>query len=129
VFSATTIQVSFRNNCFELFGFDVLLDSKLKPWLLEVNLSPSLGCESPLDLKIKGELISDLFTMVGIVPLDQRNYNDGQQLSKNFNLYSHSLAVPNFDKKPNMLTELKPVVELSKEDKLIVKETNEEFER
>lgn len=40
----------FRENCFDLFGFDILIDSNLKPWLIEVNLSPALATDSPLDL-------------------------------------------------------------------------------
>ncbi|XP_073098201.1 tubulin polyglutamylase TTLL5 isoform X3 [Manis javanica] len=59
--------VPHRSSCFELYGFDVLIDSTLKPWLLEVNLSPSLACDAPLDLKIKASMISDMFTVVGFV--------------------------------------------------------------
>ena len=61
-----------RGNCFDLFGFDVLLDSNLKPWLLEVNLSPSLGTDSPLDLFIKSNLIADTLNLVGIRVFDRR---------------------------------------------------------
>lgn len=72
IFNACEQYVPFRNNCFELLGFDILIDNQLNPWLLEVNLSPSLACESPLDQRIKGELIADLFTIAGITPLEQR---------------------------------------------------------
>lgn len=61
-----------RNNCFEVFGFDIILDSELKPWLLEVNLSPSLACESPLDTTIKANLLADTFNMVGVKKFDRR---------------------------------------------------------
>ncbi|XP_077179388.1 tubulin polyglutamylase TTLL5 isoform X2 [Paroedura picta] len=69
--------VPHRGVCFELYGFDVLIDSTLKPWLLEVNLSPSLACDAPLDLKIKASMISDMFTLVGFVCQDP-----GQRLSR-----------------------------------------------
>ena len=73
MFNACNQYVPFpRTNCFELLGFDILIDNMLNPWLLEVNLSPSLACDSPLDQRIKGNLISDLFSLSGIVPLDQR---------------------------------------------------------
>ncbi|XP_039561305.1 tubulin polyglutamylase TTLL5 isoform X3 [Passer montanus] len=68
--SACKSFLSHRGSCFELYGFDVLIDDTLKPWLLEVNLSPSLACDAPLDLKIKASMLSDMFTLVGFVCQD-----------------------------------------------------------
>ncbi|OCT68171.1 tubulin polyglutamylase TTLL5 [Xenopus laevis] len=64
--SACKSLIIHRGNCFELYGFDVLFDGNMKPWLLEVNLSPSLACDAPLDLKVKASMISDMFTLVGV---------------------------------------------------------------
>jgi Tubulin-tyrosine ligase family len=61
-----------RTACFELFGFDVLIDSNLEPWLLEVNLTPAMGCDSPLDQKIKANVVADLFSLAGVVQLEHR---------------------------------------------------------
>lgn len=44
IVAASTRKLNLNPKCcFELFGFDILVDSHLKPWLLEVNLSPSLA--------------------------------------------------------------------------------------
>ena len=43
-----------------------MVDENFKPWLLEVNLSPSLSTDTQLDFKVKGGLIADLFTVVGL---------------------------------------------------------------
>lgn len=50
---------------YELLGFDVMIDDQFKPWLLEVNISPSLRSESDLDSSIKGQLIKDMLNLVG----------------------------------------------------------------
>ncbi|XP_066958214.1 tubulin polyglutamylase TTLL5-like isoform X1 [Macrobrachium rosenbergii] len=64
--TATNMFVPHHRNCFELYGFDILVDNQLKPWVLEVNLSPSLNIDQPLDLKIKSAMLADLFSLVGI---------------------------------------------------------------
>ena len=61
-----------RSNYFQLLGFDVLVDSDLKPWVLEVNLSPSLATDSPLDHTIKATLLSDSLNLVGIKRINRR---------------------------------------------------------
>ena len=45
----------FENSmCFEILGFDIMLDENLKPYLIEINHAPSFNTDSPLDEKIKG---------------------------------------------------------------------------
>ncbi|CAD5121869.1 DgyrCDS10332 [Dimorphilus gyrociliatus] len=65
--TACKMFVPYRGNCFELYGFDVLIDDNLRPWVLEVNLSPSLNCDAPIDLKIKSNMLADLFSLIGFV--------------------------------------------------------------
>ncbi len=55
-------------NLFELYGVDILLDETLNPWLMEVNLNPSLNCDSQLDLKVKSKLLTDIFNIIGAIP-------------------------------------------------------------
>ena len=65
-------SANYRTNCFELFGCDVMLDSKLNPHLVEVNISPSLMGGAAVDKLIKGQLIADILHTVGTYPHDPK---------------------------------------------------------
>ena len=53
-------------HCFELYGFDVLLDENLKPWLIEINASPSMTASTPSDYDTKLGLLEDTFAVLDI---------------------------------------------------------------
>ncbi|XP_070832198.1 tubulin monoglutamylase TTLL4 [Chaetodon trifascialis] len=63
--SLLKMNVRTPHSCHELFGFDIMLDENLKPWILEVNISPSLHSNTPLDVSIKGQMIRDLLNLAG----------------------------------------------------------------
>nr|XP_056719931.1 tubulin polyglutamylase TTLL6 [Euleptes europaea] len=58
--------------CFEILGFDILLDRKLKPWLLEVNHSPSFSTDSWLDKEVKDQLLHDTLVLINLGACDKR---------------------------------------------------------
>ncbi|KMQ89924.1 putative tubulin polyglutamylase ttll9-like protein [Lasius niger] len=51
-------------NCFELYGYDVLLSDDLRPWLLEVNASPALTGTDNEDHRLKFDLIDDVLNVL-----------------------------------------------------------------
>ena len=65
---------------FELFGYDVLIDSDLKPWLIEVNSSPSLARDNPLDHEIKDALLRDVLAVVDAPAVDRTALKDVLQV-------------------------------------------------
>ena len=66
--------------CFHILGFDIIFDENLKPWLLEVNQSPSLEIDTPLDYKIKHDLIMDTLKLVNLTPKRKWKYIQQQKV-------------------------------------------------
>lgn len=62
--------------CFEILGFDVLIDSDTKPWLLEVNQAPSFQADSELDMRVKKAVIKDSFNILGITQSNRQKNLD-----------------------------------------------------
>ncbi len=59
-------------SCFELFGFDVVVDTGLRPWLIEANISSGLGARGTpgsthraSQRGVKKQMVEDLLELVG----------------------------------------------------------------
>lgn len=82
-----------RNNCFELYGFDIIVDANLKPWVLEVNVMPSLSSSSPFDKRIKTMLICDVLTLVGIRGYDKSKFHSQNTATLGLAPFQQSLTI------------------------------------
>lgn len=83
--------------CFHVIGIDILIDSNLKPWLLEINNYPSLDIRheeehfekgvtnnkknsiiiSPIDKYVKEKVVEDSILLVLMNPKEKENLNVG----------------------------------------------------
>uniref|UniRef100_A0A4W3JDT6 Tubulin tyrosine ligase-like family, member 6 n=1 Tax=Callorhinchus milii TaxID=7868 RepID=A0A4W3JDT6_CALMI len=69
--------------CFEILGFDILLDHMLKPWLLEVNHSPSFTTDSKLDQEVKESLLHDTFSLINLSACERRKTMEEERRKTN----------------------------------------------
>ncbi|KAG6610866.1 Tubulin-tyrosine ligase family [Phytophthora cinnamomi] len=83
-------------HCFELYGYDVLIDSALKPWLIEVNASPSLTGDTDADYSLKANLVQHT---LDIVDLERRREGNELHIGGFDLIWNNGSAVPNA--KPN----------------------------
>lgn len=68
-----------RANCFEIYGFDVMVDDNQRPWVLEVNVLPSLSSSSPFDKRIKTMLVCDALTCLGLRGYEKTKFQSGNE--------------------------------------------------
>ena len=91
--SIKSVQSVITNDkhCFEMYGYDVLLDSNCKPWLIEINASPSLTTTNEADKNLKKKLIDDVFKIV----LPNQGENSEKEIEGNgfYVLYDESIEM------------------------------------
>ena len=99
IYKACQADDPYNGICFEILGFDIILDSTGKPWLLEVNHSPSFNIDSPLDKKIKAQVISEALWLMNINCDSRKEYEDRKKKQILFRSLSHNKEIEKMNKK------------------------------
>ncbi|OHT02785.1 Tubulin-tyrosine ligase family protein [Tritrichomonas foetus] len=87
---------SIYSRCFQILGFDVLLDQNLNPHILEVNYRPSLDTDTNDEYKMKVIMLSEAMKIA--VPLESvQNFVSDDKME-----YSHDEWKEFLESKPNL---------------------------
>ncbi|XP_064538606.1 polyglutamylase complex subunit TTLL1 isoform X2 [Drosophila montana] len=76
-------------HCFEVYGYDIIIDNNLKPWLIEINTSPSIHSTTKNDCTLKTRLIDNVLDVVippSGMPDERWTKTPSQDSLKNFTL-------------------------------------------
>ncbi|CAN0111210.1 unnamed protein product [Scytosiphon promiscuus] len=72
----------------EILGFDFMIDAALKPWLIEVNHLPSFATDSPLDRRIKAQVVATALSVLHAKAEDRRSYEENAKRDAQNRLYN-----------------------------------------
>ena len=90
--SVQTVVINDKH-CFEIYGYDILIDDALKPWLIEVNASPSLSTTTDMDRNLKMGVINDAFSIVVPPDWSEDNSKRGANTSKETQVGNFTLII------------------------------------
>ena len=65
-------------HCFEIFGYDFMIDNVFQPWLIEVNTNPCIELSSPLLEQLVPRMLNDAFKLTLDVVFPKSNSDELQ---------------------------------------------------
>ncbi len=63
IFTVIKDKLDRKFGCFELFGFDFLLDDNLNPYLIEINTNPAIYTDTQVQKDLLPKLVEDIVKM------------------------------------------------------------------
>jgi len=81
-FESVKDKLERKFGCFELFGFDFMLDEDLNPHLIEVNTNPALFTDTSVQKAIMPKLVDDSIKLA--FELHPEGQKDGEAQVKSF---------------------------------------------
>ena len=85
-----------RKNCFEIFGYDFMIDCNYNPFLIEINTNPGLEISSPLINMLLPRLIDDAFKLT--IDVEYSSSNVYKNMPSSFQVEGYSNDENMFEK-------------------------------
>ena len=104
------INLTNRSNCFEIFGYDFILDINYRPFLLEINTNPGYEESSPLIKMLVPRMIDDALklTVDKEFEPEYKNNDNKEEKSEDKNKISKSnYEVEGYSSEENMWLKIK----------------------
>lgn len=92
--SKSKLNPNKRRNCFELLGFDFMIDEDFRTWLIECNTNPSLSLHNKSLKPILPKMLNEMFKIVLDPIFDSYNSAPNPEKGSDFELlYSRSRGI------------------------------------
>jgi len=82
-----------RENCFEVFGLDFMIDQNLRAWLIEVNTNPDINASSPTLTRVIPPMVENALRLT----IDQMYPPPAWQMNKKLSLPENLLENNKFE--------------------------------